>query len=76
MWPMQIVKHDTYKVFNVAAKLYLSICAHQLINIFMNTLILYSNNNLGEVFSVFKQFSTLCFYFHEKIVSSVIDIAC
>ena len=30
---MQIVKSDTYRVLNVAAKLYLSICAPQFINI-------------------------------------------
>ena len=35
---MQIVKNDTYSVLNVAiaAKLYLSIDAHQLINIYLN----------------------------------------
>ena len=33
LWLMQIVKSDTYRVLNVAATLYLSICAHQLINI-------------------------------------------
>ena len=29
LWLMQIVKSDTYRVLTVAAKLYLSICAHQ-----------------------------------------------
>ena len=75
---MQIVKSVTYRVLNVAAKLYLSICAHRLIYIFMNIhihFILYSNTNLGCV-SVFKQLLKLCFYFHEKIVGSVRDIAC
>ena len=33
LWLMQIVKSDTYRVLNVAAKQYLSICAHRLINI-------------------------------------------
>ena len=33
LWLMQIVKSDTFRVINVAAKLYLAICAHQHISI-------------------------------------------
>ena len=40
------------------------------------TLISYSNTNFDCCFFRLKQFLTLCFYFHEKIVGSVKDIAC
>ena len=53
LWLMQIVKSDTYRVLNVAAKLCLSICAHVLIIIYYEysyTPFLYSNTNFDCCF--------------------------
>ena len=42
---MLIVKSDTYRVLNVAAKLYLSICAHQLIYMIIHIQLYTPQNN-------------------------------
>ena len=73
---MQSVKSDTYRDLNDAAKLYFQYVHISLLIYFeyLYTLMFYSNTN--SYFFCFKQFLTLCFYFHEKIVGSVKDMAC
>ena len=75
---MQIFKVIHTWNLKFATKQYLSICALQLINIFMNIHIhlLYTLIPIKAVFFCFEAFFDIVFYFHEKFVGSVKDIAC